>query len=142
MNLFLWFRINYSRKWECFDQSCVNRTETVHGTFSFLFLSHLLYGICVKIFINKSIYFKELHNDVACERQTFLLAHRCWATFREEERLWLSERNSILMTQNLSRIWSEELIGQRSSVTVSTIVYEWQTKDKRRQRSNVNVMNL
>ena len=43
-----------------FYQSCVNRTKTVHGTFrGFLFLllllfffkSHLLYGICVKIFI-------------------------------------------------------------------------------------------
>ena len=32
-------------------QSCVNRTETVHGTLRFLYLSHLLYGICVKIFI-------------------------------------------------------------------------------------------
>ena len=29
----------------------VNRTETVHGTLRFLYLSHLLYGICVKIFI-------------------------------------------------------------------------------------------
>ena len=28
-----------------------NRTEAVHGTLRFLFLSHLLYGICVKIFI-------------------------------------------------------------------------------------------
>ena len=29
----------------------LNRTETVHGTFHFLYLSHLLYGICVKIFV-------------------------------------------------------------------------------------------
>ena len=50
LNLFLWFRINYSRNWECFDQSCVNRPETVHGTLRFLYLSHLLYGIWVKIF--------------------------------------------------------------------------------------------
>ena len=35
---------------------------------------------------------------VACERLTFLLAHRRWGTFREEERLRLSVRNSILMT--------------------------------------------
>ena len=35
---------------------------------------------------------------VTCERQTFLLAHRRWGTFREEERLRLSDRNSILMT--------------------------------------------
>ena len=41
LNLFLWFRINYSRNWECFDQSCVNPTENVHGTLRFLYLSHL-----------------------------------------------------------------------------------------------------
>ena len=35
--------MNYSR--ECFDQSCVNRTETVHGTLRSLYLSHLLYGV-------------------------------------------------------------------------------------------------
>ena len=34
------------------DQSCVNRTETVHGTLRFLFLlSRILYGICVQMFI-------------------------------------------------------------------------------------------
>ena len=33
-----------------------------------------------------------------CERQTFLLARRLWGTFREKERLRLSDRNSILMT--------------------------------------------
>ena len=43
--------IKYSRNGECFDQSCVNRLESVHGTLRFLFLSHLLYGICVKILI-------------------------------------------------------------------------------------------
>ena len=46
-------RKNYSRNWECFDQSCVNRTESVHETLR-LFpvdLSRLLYGICVNIFI-------------------------------------------------------------------------------------------
>ena len=30
-------------------------------------------------------------------KQTFLLAHRHWGTFRKEERLGLSDRNSILM---------------------------------------------
>ena len=51
LNLFLWVRINYSRNWECFDQSCANRTETVHGTLRCLYVSHLLYGICVNIFL-------------------------------------------------------------------------------------------
>ena len=46
---FIWFTINYSQNRECFDQSCVNRTESVHEILCFLFLSHLLYGICVKI---------------------------------------------------------------------------------------------
>ena len=79
---------------------------------------------------------------VARERQTFLLAHRHWGTFREEERVWLSDQNSILMTQNLSGIRSEALIGRRSRFIVLAIVYKWQTKDKRPQRSNVNAMNL
>ena len=41
-----------------FDQSYVNRTENVHGTLRFLYLSHLLYGICVKIFIIIGIFQK------------------------------------------------------------------------------------
>ena len=36
----------------------------MHGTLRFLNLSHLFYGIiCVNIFIMKSVYFKELHNE-------------------------------------------------------------------------------
>ena len=61
---------------------------------------------------------------IVCERQTFLLAHRHRGTFREEERLRLSDRNSILMTQNLSGIRSEALIGRWSSFIVLAIVYE------------------
>ena len=63
-------------------------------------------------------------------------------TYRHKKRLHLSDRNSIVMTQNLSRIRSDALIGRRSSFIVLAIVYERQTKDKRRQRSNVNAMNL
>ena len=72
----------------------------------------------------------------------FLIAHRRWGTFREEEHLRLNDRNSILMIQNLSRITSEVLIGQRSSFIVLAIVYKWQTKDKKPQKSNVKAMNL
>ena len=54
---FIRFTIKHSRNRECFDQSCVNRTESVHEILHFPFLSHLLYGICVKILI------VELHND-------------------------------------------------------------------------------
>ena len=43
---------------------------------------------------------------------------------------------------NLSGVQSLALIGQRSSYIVLAIVYEWQTKDKRLQRWNVNAMNL
>ena len=41
---------------------------------------------------------KDIHINIACQRQTFLFAHHRWGTFREEERLQLSDRNSILMT--------------------------------------------
>ena len=73
---------------------------------------------------------------LAWEKQMFLLAHCRWVTFREEERLLPSDRNSTLMTQNLSRIRSEALIGRRSSFIIFAIVYEWRTKDKRPQRRN------
>ena len=75
-------------------------------------------------------------------KQAFLLAARPWGRFAQRERLRLSDKNSILMTKDLSGIRSEALIGQRSSYIVLPIVYEWQTKDKRLQRSNVNAMNL
>ena len=49
---FLWFKKTILETENFFNQSCVNRTETVGGrTLRFLFLSHVLYGICVKMFI-------------------------------------------------------------------------------------------
>ena len=45
-------------------------------------------------------------------------------TFCAEEHLRLSDRNSVLMTQNLSGIRSEALVGRRSSYIVLAIVYE------------------
>ena len=110
--------------------------NTILGMFSHE-MSHIMKRLRLKIQIHHLLL--KSSKMIACERQTFLLAHRCWGTFCEEERLWLSDRNSILMTQNLSRIRSEALIGRRSSFIVLAIVYEWQTKDK---RSNVNGMNL
>ena len=44
--------------------------------------------------------------------------------FRQEERLRLSDINSILMPLNLSGIWSAALIGLNSSCIVLAIVYE------------------
>ena len=70
---------------------------------------------------------------LACEWQMFLLVHCRWRKFRKEDSLWLSDRNSILMKQNLSGIRSEGLIGRQSSFTVLAIVYKWQTKDKDRK---------
>ena len=61
---FLWFRISYSRNWECLDQSCVNRTESVHGTlrFPFFFISPIVWNMCENLHY-ESVYFTELHND-------------------------------------------------------------------------------
>ena len=44
-------------------------------------------------------------------------------TFHQEGRLHLSNRNSMLMMENLSGNWSGVLIGQRSSYIVLAIVY-------------------
>ena len=44
--------------------------------------------------------------------------------------------------QNLPRIRLEALIGSQRTFIVLTIVYEWQTINKRPQRSYVNAMNL
>ena len=44
------------------DQSCVNWTETVHGTLHFLFLlSPVVWNMCEKLHY-ESVYSKELHN--------------------------------------------------------------------------------
>ena len=77
LNILLWFRINYSRNWECFDQSCVNRPETVHGTLSFLYLSHLLYGICVKIL--NSLWNGVLHEELHNKQEYY------WPTYTERD---------------------------------------------------------
>ena len=106
----------------------------------FYFSFYFWFDILPKMYFKKDTWL--VVSDVACERQTFLLAHRRWGTFREEERLRLSDRNSTLMTQNLSGIWAEGLIGQRSSFIVLAIVYERQTKDKRPRRSKENAMKL
>ena len=53
-NLFLRFRIkiNILETENVFiTAQFVNRTDSVEGTLRFLFLSHLLYGLCVKIFV-------------------------------------------------------------------------------------------
>ena len=45
-------------------------------------------------------------------------------------------------TDDVKSVRNPTLIGQQASYIVLAIVYEWQTKDKRLQRSNVNMMNL
>ena len=71
-------------------------------------------------------------NFVAGEWQMFLLAHRRWGTFREEERLRLSDSNSILMTQNPVRSanWSMEQFHCSS--------YCLRMTDKRQKAAKVN----
>ena len=89
--------------------------------------------------------YKRLGARSVCPHELTLILvppHRRWGTFREEEeRLQLSERNSILMTQNLSGIRSEALIGRRSSFIVLAIVYEWQTKDGKGQMKTRRICN-
>ena len=78
-------------------------------------------------------YFLQSCQNSSPRKHMFLLAHLCWRTFRWEEHLQLSDRNFILVTQNLSGISSEALIGRWSSYIVSAIVYERQTKGHKGQ---------
>ena len=77
---------------------------------------------------------------VACERQTFLLAAE--GRFTRRNVCGSVTEIPYWWCKICPEIWSEALIGRRSSFIVLAIVYEWQIKDKRRQRSNVNTMNL
>ena len=47
-----------------FDQSCVNRTETVHGPLRLfpVLISPIAWNTCEHLH-NESVYFKELHNE-------------------------------------------------------------------------------
>ena len=57
---------NKTLKGECFDQSCVNRTETVHGILRLfpVFISPIVWNMCEHLHY-ESVYFKELRTQRA-----------------------------------------------------------------------------
>ena len=60
----------------------------------------------------------------------------------QERRMRISDRNSILMTLNLSGgIWSGALIGRRIVVTLFQLSYT-NDDEKQRERTNGNAINL
>ena len=67
---------------------------------------------------------KDIHINIACERQTFLLAHRHWGTFRKEEPLRLSDRNSILMTKINVYIINPVVMGFQMQIC-SILRFSW-----------------
>ena len=91
--------------------------DVIYLTFSsLLYRSHFVYGVKV---LSKD-FSTELHT-LACERQTFLLAHRRWGTFREKElnsqnvsqwrwarRRWGDERGGTQLAKRTSMAMSEE----------------------------------
>ena len=72
---------------------------------------------------------------VACEYSSLssLLARNVL----QKRRLRLSDRNSILMTYNLSGIWSGALIGRRSSYPILIISYCLRMTNKRQKATKV-----
>ena len=76
--------------------------------------------------MNKSIPIitKDIHINIACERQTFLLTHRHWGPFREEEPLRLSDRNSILMTKINVYIINPVVMGFQMQIC-SILRFSW-----------------
>ena len=75
-------------------------------------------------------------NLVACEYSSLssLLAAR---DVLQKRRLRLSDRNSILMTYNLSGIWLGALIGRRSSYPILIISYCLRMTNKRQKATKV-----
>ena len=67
---------------------------------------------------------KDIHINIARERQTFLLAHRHWGTFRKEEPLRLSDRNSILMTKINVYIINPVVMGFQMQIC-SILRFSW-----------------
>ena len=67
---------------------------------------------------------KDIHINIACERQTFLLAHCHWGTFHEEEPLRLSDRNSILMTKINVYIINPVVMGFQMQIC-SILRFSW-----------------
>ena len=81
------------------------------------------------------------HADVACEYSRFSLLLIAWDV-SQERRMRISDRNSILMTLNLSGgIWSGALIGRRIVVTLFQLSYT-NDDEKQRERTNGNAINL
>ena len=62
-------------------------------------------------------------------KQTFHLVHRRWGTFREEERLRLSDRNSILMTYINVYIINPVVMGFQMQIC-SILRFSWSILEK------------
>ena len=62
-------------------------------------------------------------------KQTFRLVHRRWGTFREEERLRLSDRNSILMTYINVYIINPVVMGFQMQIC-SILHFSWSILEK------------
>ena len=80
--------------------------------------------------------------NLACKKHPFLLALRRWGHFTRKNVCDLVTEIPYWWRKICPESGQKELIGRRSSYIVLAIVYEWQTKDKRPQRSNVNAKNL
>ena len=83
----------------------------------------------------------ETSHRLACENIRFSSLFAAGNVSRGEK-LRLSEKFHTDDVKYLFGIQSEELIGWWSSYIVFAIVYEWQAKDKRPQKSNVSVKDL
>ena len=79
--------------WHCQQQDFVK-------TRSLLFIWHIFQNVSLPRW-------RPCINILACEQQTFLLAHRRWGTFREEERLGRWARRNVCRSQaiNIFALW-------------------------------------
>ena len=116
--------VNLNKPWSCkYGKIKTNKKATTHT------LTHKKNDFTVHHYTqeqNSSPHFPCIRSS---RKQTFRLVHRRWGTFREEERLRLSDRNSILMTYINVYIINPVVMGFQMQIC-SILRFSWSILEK------------
>ena len=116
--------VNLNKPWSCkYGKIKTNKKATTHT------LTHKKNDFTVHHYTqeqNSSPHFPCIRS---LRKQTFRLVHRRWGTFREEERLRLSDRNSILMTYINVYIINPVVMGFQMQIC-SILRFSWSILEK------------
>ena len=116
--------VNLNKPWSCkYGKIKTNKKATTHT------LTHTKNDFTVHHYTqeqNSSPHFPCIRS---LRKQTFRLVHRRWGTFREEEGLRLSDRNSILMTYINVYIINPVVMGFQMQIC-SILHFSWSILEK------------